>query len=263
MNSVRYSYRYITASRFLPEVEYHFFKLRMVPCECDCQHILEQQLTVTPHCALRGAHDGLGNLVQYGGYSTPHSQFQVESRGVVECSDYVIREDSPSPIWLCQSPLTGYDAALRTWAKDALAQAQCDTHSIINAATVLMHAVHHHITYERFATHNGTTAIEVYNQRCGVCQDYAHLMITACRACGIPARYVNGLVVGEGETHAWVEVYDGSAWRGFDPTHNHIITTGYIRLAHGRDVSDCPSNRGRFYGWTSEVLQVQTEVKTI
>lgn len=233
----------------MPEVEFHFFKLRMVPCECDCQHILEQQLIVTPHCALRGAHDGLGNRIQYGGYSTPHSQFSVESRGVVECCDYVISEDNPSPIWLCQSPLTCYDNTLRQWAQS------------FGDAEAIMHAVYHHLTYERFATHNGTTALEVFNNKKGVCQDYAHLMIAACRACGIAARYVNGLVVGEGETHAWVEVHDGSSWRGFDPTHDHIITTGYIRLAHGRDVSDCPSNRGRFYGWTSEVLHVQTEVK--
>lgn len=247
----------------MPEVEFHFFKLRMVPCECDCQHILEQQLIVTPHCALRGAHDGLGNRIQYGGYSTPHSQFSVESRGVVECKDYVIREDSPSPIWLCQSPLTCYDNTLRQWAQCVLAQAESDLHSVIPAATALMHAVYCHLTYERFATHNGTTALEVFNNKKGVCQDYAHLMIAACRACGIAARYVNGLVVGEGETHAWVEVHDGSAWRGFDPTHDHIISTGYIRLAHGRDVSDCPSNRGRFYGWTSEVMSVNAEVRTL
>lgn len=126
-----------------------------------------------------------------------------------------------------------------------------------------MHAVYCHLTYERFATHNGTTALEVFQNRKGVCQDYAHLMIAACRSCSIAARYVNGLVVGEGETHAWVEVHDGRSWLGFDPTHDHVISTGYIRLAHGRDVSDCPSNRGRFYGWTSEVMSVTSEVKTL
>lgn len=237
----------------------------MVPCECDCQHIVEQQVIVTPNCALRGAHDGLGNLVQYGGYNSPHSMFQVESCGVVECHEYKILDDNPSPIWTCQSPLTCYDINMQEWIKNELSQAGISNINAdnIQSATAIMHAVYKLLTYERFATHNGTTALEVFNLRRGVCQDYAHLMIAVCRSCGIPARYVNGLVVGEGETHAWVEVYDGSAWQGFDPTHDHTISTGYIRLAHGRDVSDCPSNRGRFYGWTSEVMSVNSEVITL
>ena len=62
--------------------------------------------------------------------------------------------------------------------------------------------------------------------------------------------------MGEGATHAWVEVYDGEAWCGLDPTNRQIIEYGYLKIAHGRDAADCPVNRGVFRG----VAQQQTEV---
>ena len=77
-----------------------------------------------------------------------------------------------------------------------------------------------------------TTAAEVLERKEGVCQDFAHLMIALCRQRGIPARYVNGFLVGEGETHAWVEIFDGYNWLGFDPTHNCRISDGFISLQY-------------------------------
>lgn len=82
-----------------------------------------------------------------------------------------------------------------------------------------------------------TPASEIIKTHQGVCQDYAHLMIALCRLHDIPARYVCGFMEGEGETHAWVEVCDGNAWHGFDPTHNEEISCGYVKLAHGRDAA--------------------------
>ncbi|MGM9675601.1 MAG: transglutaminase family protein [Bacteroidaceae bacterium] len=95
----------------------------------------------------------------------------------------------------------------------------------------------------------------------GVCQDYAHLLVAACRASGIRARYVNGLTVGEGATHAWVEAYEDGQWIGLDPTAGRCIDYGYIKIAHGRDVGDCPSNRGRISPFTRETLSVSVRVE--
>ena len=58
---------------------------------------------------------------------------------------------------------------------------------------------------------------------CGVCQDYSHIMIALCQMSRIPARYVVGMLMGEGLSHAWVEIYDGGAWRGIDPTNHTIV----------------------------------------
>ena len=254
---------------FAPSVDLHFFKLRMRPADCACQHVMSQQMSVDPPCHLLSASDGLGNEVQYGSYSATHDHFCVQSEGTVECSDYLLPDEAPSHIWLCASPLASWDDELRLWASRCANDDSrtCGHHDVAitgNAARQqaqqLMHAVHERLHYERFATDNGTTALDVFRSRHGVCQDFAHLMIAACRALGLRARYVNGLVAGEGETHAWVEVHDGHCWHGYDPTRDLVIQTGYIRLAQGRDVSDCPSNRGRIYRWTDELLTVHAEV---
>lgn len=68
-----------------------------------------------------------------------------------------------------------------------------------------------------------TTAEQALAQRSGVCQDYAHVMLAVCRHCGLAARYIAGLLGGEGATHAWVEIYHNGRWIGFDPTHNRMV----------------------------------------
>lgn len=260
MEERRYAYSYVTSSHFAPAINLHFFKLRMVPCQNACQQLSAHLLSTSPSCTLLEATDGLGNRLHYGSYECSHSDFRVESRGVVVCRRYCIPETSPSYFWCCPSPLASWDEPLRSWAQSQLED--CDA-SPYRRAERLMHSVHEWLGYERFTTDNATTASEVFRSRRGVCQDFAHLMIAACRSIGLKARYVNGLVEGEGETHAWVEVHDGESWYAFDPTHDRVVEWGYIKLAHGRDVGDCPSNRGRFYGWTREVMEVECLLKGI
>ena len=88
-------------------------------------------------------------------------------------------------------------------------------------------------------------------------------MIGFCRRCGIPARYVCGFMEGTGETHAWVEVYDGYSWIGFDPTNDCRIIYGYVKLAHGRDASDCPVSRGIYNGQALQQTQISVTLKEI
>ena len=108
-----------------------------------------------------------------------------------------------------------------------------------------------------------TTAEDAFRHRQGVCQDYAHLMIALCRQAGIPARYACGLMIGEGQTHAWVEAHDGQCWYAFDPTNDTAIATGYIKLAHGRDAQDCPVSRGVYMGVSQEYTTVNVKVEQI
>ncbi|MDB5069533.1 MAG: transglutaminase protein, partial [Candidatus Eremiobacteraeota bacterium] len=84
------------------------------------------------------------------------------------------------------------------------------------------------------------------------CQDYAHVMIALCRLCGIPARYVSGHLLGEGGTHAWLEVIEpapgtGTARvAGYDPTHDRRTTLNYVFVAAGRDYADVAPTSGQF-----------------
>lgn len=69
-----------------------------------------------------------------------------------------------------------------------------------------------------------------------------------CRHVGLTARYIAGLLGGEGATHAWVEVYHNERWIGLDPTHNRMVDDNYITIAHGRDYRDCMLDIGIFSG---------------
>ena len=89
----------------------------------------------------------------------------------------------------------------------------------------------------------------------GVCQDEAHIMLALLREKRIPCRYVMGYMLGEGATHAWVEVARDGLWLGFDPTNRRLVNEEYIRVAAGRDANDCPVNRGVFIGAASQASQ--------
>ena len=88
------------------------------------------------------------------------------------------------------------------------------------------------------------SAHDVYEQRTGVCRDFAHLALTFCRCMGIPARYCTGYlgdigvpIVGEMDFSAWFEAYLGGRWYAFDP-RNHIRRIGRVLIAQGRDATD-------------------------
>ncbi len=106
------------------------------------------------------------------------------------------------------------------------------------------------LRYGSGATGVGTTAAGALAIGTGLCQDYAHVMLAICRAAGLPARYVSGHMLGEGGSHAWVEVllpagagYDVVA---IDPTNRRRPNLGYTTVATGRDYQDVPPTSGRF-----------------
>jgi transglutaminase-like putative cysteine protease len=113
--------------------------------------------------------------------------------------------------------------------------------------------VYQSITYKGGVTGVRTTASEALAQGFGVCQDYAHIMLAVCRAAELPSRYVSGHLVGQGGTHAWVEVVlpvddasgDAIAW-AFDPTHASRGGLEYVTIAVGADYSDVAPTSGTY-----------------
>src|SRR5438132_3905665 len=113
--------------------------------------------------------------------------------------------------------------------------------------------VYRSMTYRYGVTGVRTTAAEALAVGAGVCQDYAHLMLAVCRACALPSRYVSGHLLGQGGTHAWVEVVlparDGSGEaiaHAFDPTHASRGGLGYVTVAIGGDYSDVAPTSGTY-----------------
>ena len=127
--------------------------------------------------------------------------------------------------------------------------------------------VHHHIYFNYQNARANRTATGAFNERTGVCRDYAHLAITFCRCMNIPARYCTGYLsdVGTpppyavGDFAAWFEAWIGGRWQMFDP-RNNVPRIGRILMARGRDASDVaiattfgPNTLVRFRVWTDEI----------
>src|SRR5207248_1367780 len=124
--------------------------------------------------------------------------------------------------------------------------------SLAGVVGELMAAVRGRLTYEKKVTTARTPVAEALALGRGVCQDFAHLMIAACRGVGLPARYVSGYVNQPGEvaTHAWVQVWGGpgAGWVDVDPTLDAWPADDHVVTAVGRDYADVPPNRGVWKG---------------
>jgi transglutaminase-like putative cysteine protease len=107
--------------------------------------------------------------------------------------------------------------------------------------------VHQHLAFGYEFARPTKTAWEAYNERQGVCRDYAHLAIAFCRSLNIPARYCTGYLGDIGvppvdapmDFAGWMEVYIGGNWHAFDPRNNQR-RIGRVLIAQGRDAADVP-----------------------
>ena len=153
------------------------------------------------------------------------------------------------PRLLQSSALTRPDDALR----DAAAMLNRGGQQGIELAEEINAWVYQFMKYAHEVTDIDTTAAQAFALRQGVCQDYAHIMIALCRLCDLPARYVSGHLLGEGGTHAWVEVLLPVAGApnkaqavAFDPTHGRRAGISYITIATGRDYFDVAPTSGSY-----------------
>ena len=158
---------------------------------------------------------------------------------------------------LAASELTEPDAALHRAAR-RLGQSG---HAGLGLAQRINAWVAAHMRYRHDVTSVRTTAAEALAAGAGVCQDYAHVMLALCRLSGLPARYVSGHMVGEGGSHAWVEVLlpsvtDRSSLVAvpFDPTNNRMAGASYLTVAVGRDYADVAPTHGSYCGPAGGVL---------
>jgi transglutaminase-like putative cysteine protease len=200
------------------------------------------------------SYDSFGNVVLDLTLEEVDRQVEFATWAVVECDAPLDGRENPDDAGFDRrfgepSRLTGPDDALRAVADEALASGARD----LDLAELLNHRVHDHFAYEWGVTTVETTAGEAWAVALGVCQDYAHCMLALCRLCSLPARYVSGHLLGEGGTHAWVEVLvqeQGGAVRAvpFDPTHDRRAGPRYITVAIGRDYADVAPTSGTFQG---------------
>ena len=151
--------------------------------------------------------------------------------------------------WLRQpTRLTAADDRLRAMAADLAHPGD----PALEVAERICAAVHAAMTYEYGVTQVTTTAAQALAFGRGVCQDSAHVMVALCHLTGIPARYVSGHLLGQGGTHAWVEVIvadrGGATAVAFDPCHGRRTDGRYVTVAVGRDYADVAPTSGSYVG---------------
>ncbi|HET7526360.1 MAG TPA: transglutaminase family protein [Burkholderiaceae bacterium] len=169
------------------------------------------------------------------------------------------------------SPYAPRAAAFAQFAGDLFAPHR----PLLEAADALMRRVHAQFEYRAQSTDVATDALQALRQRRGVCQDFAHVMIAACRSLGLAARYVSGYLsthpldgqprlLGSDASHAWVAVWCPlNGWVDFDPTNNVWPSLEHVTLAWGRDYGDVAPLRGVLRGGTAAHPQVHVSVEPV
>lgn len=253
--------RYVLEQKFRYEYDAPVSELRqrlviVPPARHGNQYRLAHRLEVTGARARRQVRrDADGNVVAWLEAERVSHAIEFRLAAVLER----VSDDGPtvlsaaalrSPRLLTPTPLTGADDRLRAMAAALAAEAAGDTAE--ETADRVSEAVSRAITYADGVTGVTTTAAEALAGGRGVCQDYAHVMLALCHVLRLPARYVSGHLLGQGGTHAWVEVIvsrgDHAEAVALDPCNGRRTDGGYVTIATGRDYSDVAPTSGSYCG---------------
>ncbi len=247
-----YKLNYDVRAEMDAPIRNHAWCLRLSLPDDDFFEVEALSRYVEPECTTSTGFDYLGQEYSYGLVREDHSVFRYGlSATIRQHSSYGRRPDAvPIQMFLRSDRLTELDHKGVGWL-DAF-QSPEKPKDPLEWSIGAMHEITQNMIYLTGTTNYSTPAGDAVSQGSGVCQDFAHILIGLCRAHGVPARYVNGFFVGEGETHAWVEVFVDGRWYGLDPTHNRLVVQDYVPLARGRNAEDCSLNRGV---WSSVVQQ--------
>lgn len=240
-------------------VSEHYFVLRFVPKSDHVQKITVHSQFVDPSDRITEHADGFGNRMFVGDVRESHSYFSYEVSGIAEVNQKNRMQERLHPVFRYESPLTKWDVCLRRFYEQVC---PCEENPLQRAIS-LMHSLYGHFQYMPGSTDVHTTAADAWKKGMGVCQDYAHILIALCRMDHIPARYVAGMMIGEGASHAWIEIYADGGWTALDPTHDRLVTDDYIKISHGRDYEDCAVERGVFKGNALQIQNVYVKVEEV
>jgi transglutaminase-like putative cysteine protease len=241
------------------------------------QQVLSSELTVDPAADEVSEHlDAFGNRVSIVWIHQPHRELTIVAESVVRLS--------PPPPGLPDSPPWEQAAAARTadrtpaglharemalgspysaCSDDVRAFAEpsfAPGRPVAECLADLCHRIHDGFVFDPVATDVATPLEDVLAARRGVCQDYAHLAVAACRCAGLAARYVSGYLEtqpppgmprlqGADASHAWLSVWvPGWGWLDADPTNDQVPVQRHVTVGWGRDYSDVAPVRGLVFG---------------
>jgi transglutaminase-like putative cysteine protease len=258
-------------------------EVRIQPRSEGIQRCLDFRLHTNPRARIFNYRGEYGNRVHHFDIPNRHSQLTITSEALVELAASPPLPEALSPqAWDELDALTATDEYWDMLMPSHFARPsdlfydfahELDLGRRDDPLTVLRDlnaAIHEKFAYVQKSTRVDSPIEDALNARQGVCQDFAHIMITLVRELGIPCRYVSGYLFHTGRgrdrsaddaTHAWVEaLLPDLGWVGFDPTNNMLAENRHIRVAVGRDYADVPPTRGVFRGKAQSELTVAVKV---
>jgi len=307
---MRYRVHHETSYLYGYDVAHSHHLLHLVPRPGPYQQCVEHTLDVAPVAYRRRDEvDAFGNLVTRLEVDHVHRQLDVAAQMDVEVYirpkvapaeshpwervrddlDYHSRPPPRGALEACrfrhESPHVRVKQVLTDHGEDCFTKGR----PILVAAEALMEKLHRDLTYAPGETTIATPVMEVLENRRGVCQDFAHLMIGCLRSRGLAARYVSGYLrtnpltlpsppvtgervpkagegalVGAGASHAWVAVYSPPfGWIELDPTNDTRVGMDHIAIAWGRDFGDVSPLRGVILGGGTHQLSVRVTVEAV
>jgi transglutaminase-like putative cysteine protease len=250
---------------------------RITPMTTLSQLVLDARVEVAPaHQPLRYT-DYWGSVVHAFDLHQPHRDLEVIGRSVVETtvpdppgSHLTWAELARDPVCDDFAELLAPTIQVPVDARiSGVAESLRAAHTPATAGPAVVEWVHDQLTYVAGTTEVHTSAIEAWEGKQGVCQDFAHLALAVVRSMGIPGRYCSGYLhpsadagVGptlEGQSHAWIEVWTGE-WEAFDPTIGSSIGDRHVLVARGRDYADVSPVKGIFHGGQTSRLHVSVQL---
>ena len=274
-----YKIHHITQYDYDRPVRESVNEIRIFPYVCAEQEILQHELSITGQPQLLVFHDYWKNKAAVFNILEPHQTLVIENKIVVRTTltneNYLNYNTGKSAM----ADDIANQLQLLELTKADLIQSQQEINDIIykidqpwkSVAGIVQDCsqyIYQYFKYIKGITTIETTVDEILEHRSGVCQDFAHVMLQILRSMKIPSRYVSGYICpnkdglrGQGATHAWVEAWiPQHGWAGIDPTNNVWVTNKHIKLAVGRNFSDCSPIRGSFKGPAQQQLSVYVSV---
>jgi transglutaminase-like putative cysteine protease len=288
---VIYDIRHVTTYAYESPVSFARCSLRLEPRDGGGQQLLSHAIEIRPRPSERASRrDFFGTLTESIVIETAHRHLRIDSRSRVSVSRRAPGRTTPSPAWetirdlAFEATSLGPSSPIGYVFASALVQVQQPVTAYAAAsfppgmgalvgAVDLMHRIRSEFRYDPKATVISTPLHEVFENRHGVCQDFAHVMIAGLRGLGLPAAYVSGYLrtipspgrprlQGADATHAWVSLWCGDelGWVGFDPTNDLLVENDHIVLAIGRDFADVSPVDGIIVGSPKQKLGVAVDV---
>jgi len=285
---MHFAITHTTDYRYEQEASEAYAEARLTPPERSSQRILAHEVVFDPAAAVSSYVDYYGNPTTFYAMVKRHAHLTVVNRLEVVTSPARLPDEAlgltvGETRQIFSSVATGIFDYLRPsvavptggeaakWVRRHL---RADA-PLREALETLNAAIHRDFEYSKGATDNWTPLPAIWKARAGVCQDFAHIMLSVLRTAGLAARYVCGYIetdppkngrrlIGAVATHAWVEVLvPGMEWVALDPTNDQWCGERHVAVSFGRDFADATPLRGTFRGAGGQKMSVKVTMKRV